>query len=89
MTQARLWLPVTSWAPSGQIQTTHQNELKQGALVHFEELLVPHGNVIRPLLLVLVVFRGRGVVFVMSAPLNDLRETVTMSIKHACALEKP
>lgn len=52
----------------------YQNEFKQGALVHFEELLVPHRNVVRPLLLVLIVLRRRGVIFVMSAPLNHLGE---------------
>ena len=50
----------------------YQDEFKQGALVDFEELLVPHRNVIRPLLLVLVVLGWRRVIFVMGAPLNHL-----------------
>lgn len=50
----------------------YQNEFKQGALVNFEELLVPNRNVICPFLLVLVILRRRRVIFVMSAPLNNL-----------------
>lgn len=56
------------------LKCIYQNEFKQGALVHFEELLVPHRNVICPLLLVLIVLRRWGVIFVMSAPLNHLEE---------------
>lgn len=55
------------------MKCTDQNELKQGALVHFKKLLVPHRNIICPLLFVLVIFRRRGVVFVMGAPLNHLK----------------
>lgn len=53
----------------------YQNEFKQGALVHFEELLVPYRNVICPLLLVLIILRWWGIIFVMSAPLNHLGNT--------------
>lgn len=55
------------------INWIYQNKFKQGALVHFEELLVPYRNVICPLLLVFIVLRRWGVIFVMSAPLNHLR----------------
>lgn len=41
-------------------------------MVHFEELLVPDGDVIRPFLLVLVIFGGRGIIFVVGAPLDHL-----------------
>lgn len=53
----------------------YQNQLKQGALVHFEELLVPDRNVIRPLLLVFVILGRWGVIFVVGAPLNYLQGT--------------
>lgn len=56
---------------------TYENKFKQGALVHFEELLVPYRNVICPLLLVFVILGRWGVIFVMSAPLNHLWEKQT------------
>lgn len=59
------------------VNCIYQNEFKQGALVHFEELLVPHGNVICPLLLVLIILRRRRIIFVMSTPLNHLKEIHT------------
>lgn len=59
------------------VNRIYQNQFKQGALVHFQELLVPYRNVIRPLLLVLIIF-GRGrIIFVMSAPLNHLKKNQT------------
>lgn len=58
----------------------YQNEFKQGALVHFEELLVPYRNVICPLLFVLVILWRWRVIFVMSAPLNHLMEKHTHNI---------
>lgn len=56
----------------GGVVGTHQNEFEEGPLVHFEELLVPDGDVIRPFLLVLVIFGGRGIIFVVGAPLDHL-----------------
>lgn len=56
------------------VNCIYQNKFKQGALVHFEELLVPYRNVICPLLLVFIILRRWGVIFVMSAPLNHLWE---------------
>lgn len=65
----------------------YQNKLKQGALVHFEELLVPDGNVVRPLLLVFVVLGRWGVVFVVGAPLDHLQVTrLEHKRKHHCGV---
>lgn len=52
-----------------------QNQFKERALVHLQELLVPHGDIIRTLLPVLVVLWGRGVVLVVGAPLDHLCRT--------------
>ncbi len=52
--------------------STHQNELKECSLVNLEELLVPRLNVIGPLVLVLLVLRGRRVILVVGGPLYHL-----------------
>jgi len=51
-----------------------EDEFEQGALVDFEELDVPGGDVIGPLLPVVVVFGRRSVVLMIRAPLNHFLE---------------
>lgn len=71
------------------VKWSYQDELKQGALVHFEELLVPYRNVVRPLLLVLVVLGGRRIVLVMGAPLNHLKGKRAQVWRRSCVLAAP
>ena len=54
------------------INSTHQDELKECALVNLEELCIPGADVICSLLLVLIILRRRGVVLVVGAPLYHL-----------------
>ena len=52
-----------------------EDEFEQRPLVHLEELDVPGGNVIGPLLAVVVIFRRRRVVLVIRAPLDHFLQT--------------
>ena len=49
-----------------------QDELKEGALVDTEEVCVPGGDVVRPLLLVLLLLCRDGIILVVGGPGNDL-----------------
>ena len=53
--------------------SAYEDEFEKGALVDLEKLSIPRTDVVRSLLLVLVVFRWRWVVFVVRAPLYNLR----------------
>lgn len=57
-----------------------QNEFEESSLVDFEELDVPGGDVVSPLLAVVVIF-GRGrVVLVVRAPLNHFLEDCCVDV---------
>lgn len=51
---------------------TYQDEFKKCSLVYFQKFLIPHRDVIRSFLLVLIILRRRWIIFVMGAPLNHL-----------------
>lgn len=67
-------------------QRAYQNKFKECALVNLEEFLVPHRDIICSLLFILVVLRGRGIIFVMCAPLNYLNTTTKVE-KMTCCVE--
>lgn len=54
-----------------------QNQFKECALVNLKELLVPNWDIICSFLPVLVVLRGRRIIFVVCAPLDDLNDIYT------------
>jgi len=51
-----------------------EDEFEQGSLIDFEELDVPGGDVIGPLLAIVVIFGRRSIVLVIRAPLNHFLE---------------
>merc|ERR1712010_391036 len=57
-----------------------QDELKEGSLIYLEEISVPGGDVIRPLLLVLVILRWRRVILVISGPGDNLLQNGSIHI---------
>merc|ERR1719447_292504 len=49
-----------------------QDQLKEGSLINLQKICIPGGNVVSPLLLVLIVLREWGVILVVGGPLNHL-----------------